>query len=75
MSPRRIVTVSSRSFFSEILVGMRQQHDGFFRMVHEPIRKARLVLDQQRYAILAGNILRRDDRELFPWNSFIKANS
>ena len=45
--------------FEQILVGMREQHDGFFRMIDDIVGEARLVVDDQRDFIFARGYRRR----------------
>jgi hypothetical protein len=48
------------------LVGMRQQHDGLFGVIHDLVRKARLIVEDERDAIGRRDVLGHDDRELVP---------
>ncbi len=57
-------------FFQQIFVGMREKNHRLFRVIHELIREAGLVVDHQRDVVFAGNVLRGDDRKLIPRNAF-----
>ncbi len=49
--------------FERLTIVMREQDDGLFRMVHAIVREVRLIVDDERDAIDARNVGRRDDRE------------
>src|SRR5581483_2568019 len=55
-------------FFEQVLVVMSQQHDRLLRVIDESVGEIRLVIEDQRDAILAWNIFRGDDREFIPGN-------
>ena len=51
-------------------IGMRQQQDRLFRMIHHSIGQAGLVIHDERDDIAAGNIFGGDDGELVPGDAF-----
>ena len=55
-------------FFQQILVRMRQQHDRFFRMIDDFVGEIRLIVEDQRDVVFAGNVFGGDDGELVPGN-------
>src|SRR5438128_3215770 len=61
-------------FFEQVLVGVRQQHHRFFRMIDEIRCQARLIFLYQRRAILAGNIVGSDDCKFVPGDSAFEMN-
>ena len=61
-------------FFEQVLVGVRQQHHRFFRMIDEIRCQARLIFLYQRRAILAGNILGSDDCKFVPGDIAFEMN-
>src|SRR5580704_4278572 len=63
------------SLLEQIFVRMRKQHHRLFRVVHELISQARLIVNEQRDAILAGNILCGNDRKFFPRNARLEVNA
>ena len=56
-------------FFQEIFVRMREEYDGLFGMIHEFVREAGLIVDDQRDAVFAGNVFCGDDGEFGPGNA------
>ena len=53
-------------FFEQIFIGMREQDDGFLGMIYNAVGEAGLIVDDQRDAILVGNVFRGDDGEFIP---------
>ena len=53
-------------FFEQIFIGMREQDDGFFGMIYNAVGEAGLIFDDQRDAILVGDIFGGDDGEFIP---------
>ena len=49
-------------------VRVREQHDRLFGVVDAVVGEARLVVDDERDAVDAGNVGGRDDDELVPGN-------
>ncbi len=47
---------------------MREQQDRFFRMIYKVGREVRLVIQNQRNVVCAGNVFGGDDREFVPGN-------
>jgi hypothetical protein len=50
--------------FERLAIVMREQHDWFLGMIDAIVRQVRLVIENQRNPIAAGNIARGDDREI-----------
>ena len=57
----------------QLAIGMRQQHDGLFRMVDAIGGQARLVVEDERDAVGAGNVSRGDDDEVGPGDVRLEA--
>ena len=57
------------AFGSSVAVRMRQQQNRLFRMIDRAIRKARLIVLDQRDVVFPGNIFRGDDDEFVPADS------
>ncbi len=55
-------------FFEQVFVGMGQQHDWLFRVIDDFVGEIRLVVENQRDVVFAGNVFRRDDGEFVPGN-------
>src|SRR5579864_6267797 len=54
---------------------MRKQDHRLFRMVHKFSSEARLIINEQGDAILAGNVIGGDDRKFFPRNARLEVNA
>ena len=52
----------------QLAIGMREKHDRLFRMVDAIGRQARLVVEDERDAVGAGNVSGGDDGEVGPGN-------
>ena len=61
-------------FFEPVLVLMSEQNDWLFGMIHKVVGKIRLVVEDQRNIVLAGNVFRGNDRELIPRNLAFEGN-
>ena len=48
---------------------MREQHDWFFGMINTTVRKARLIINNQRDAVFAGDVSCLDYRKFIPWDT------
>ena len=62
---------ASRSF---VLVGVGEQQDGFFAVIHLAVGKAGLIGDDELNVIFAGNVGGGDDGELAPVDAAIEGD-
>ena len=60
------ISHGGHGFAQLVLVGMREQHDGFIAVIHLAIGKAGLIGNDELDVILAGNVGGGDDGELAP---------
>src|ERR1700690_851790 len=63
------------SIFEQILIGVREQDDRLFGVIHEFVREAGLIVNQEGNTVFTGNILRGDDRKFIPRYSGAIANA
>ncbi len=62
-------------FFQQVFVFVRQQQNRLFRMVYKFISQIRLIFQNQRHAVSAGNIFGGDDGEFVPGNAVAELNA
>ena len=55
--------------FDEQLVGVGEENDRLFRVVHDAVRQARLIVQNEHDAVRRRHVLRGDDGELVPGKS------
>ena len=61
-------------FAQFVLVGMREEQDRLFAMIHFAVGEAGLIGDDELDAIFAGNVGGGNDRELAPVDAAVKCN-
>ena len=62
-------------FFERVAVGVREKHDRLFGMVDAIGGQARLVVDDERDAIDAGNVSGGDDDEVGPGDARLELDA